>query len=180
MRSAPNGQRWHPPCADSETGLPKARETTDVEAALAQPRQVPLDVHRFLDAMHVPEDAGEYAPDLIRMLTRIPDGWGRWIRCKRGWYPLIIETDRRLAALCPEYELQQVKQKWGTLRYYCDPCPDHRDDLWETFETIAEEAEARSRTICEVCGGGGDAASNGNWVMTLCDNCITRSRHYTR
>jgi hypothetical protein len=39
--------------------------------------QVPVDVHRFINAMHVPEGAGEHEADLVRMLLRIPDGWGR-------------------------------------------------------------------------------------------------------
>lgn len=70
------------------------------------------------DTVHVPEDAGEYAKDLERILLRIPDGWGRWISCDKGWYPLIIELDQKLAEIFPDYELHQVKEKFGTLRYY--------------------------------------------------------------
>lgn len=72
----------------------------------------------LLNTVHVPEDAGEHADALRRILERIPERWGRWISCSSGWYPLIIELDQKLAEIYPEYELHQVKEKYGTLRYY--------------------------------------------------------------
>ena len=67
----------------------------------------------------------EHAQDSINaaiaaILQRIPETWGREIRCEKGWYPLIISLDSELAAIYPDYELQQVKEKFGTLRYYFD------------------------------------------------------------
>jgi hypothetical protein len=67
----------------------------------------------------------EHAQDSINaaiaaILQRIPETWGRVIRCEKGWYPLIISLDSELAAIYPDYELQQVKEKFGTLRYYFD------------------------------------------------------------
>lgn len=80
--------------------------------------QVPLDSEKVINALHVPEDAGEHAEGLERILRRIPDGWGRWIGCDSGWYPLLVELDQKLAALLPEYEIHQVKEKYGTLQFY--------------------------------------------------------------
>jgi hypothetical protein len=76
------------------------------------------ELNTMLDTIHVPEDAGEHADDLRRILSRIPPRWGRWISCASGWYPLIIELDKKLAEIFPDYELHQVKEKFGTLRYY--------------------------------------------------------------
>ena len=72
----------------------------------------------FLDEIRIPDDAGEYEQGLYNILSRIPTKWGRWISCNRGWYPLIIELDQKLAEIEPEYTLHQVKEKFGTLRYY--------------------------------------------------------------
>lgn len=72
----------------------------------------------FLNSTHVPRDAGEHADGLRQILSRIPDGWGRWISCDKGWYPLIIELDQKLAEIFPDYKVHQVKEKYGTLRYY--------------------------------------------------------------
>jgi hypothetical protein len=78
----------------------------------------PSDPNSFLNQYHVPEDAGEHAEDLRKILERIPLRWGRWISCGPGWYPFIIELDRKLAEIAPDYQLHQVKEKFGTLRYY--------------------------------------------------------------
>jgi hypothetical protein len=89
-------------------------------AALNQTSQIAggLDVQAFLNTPHIPEDAGEYAEALARILARIPDGWGRWISCDAGWYSLIVELDEELSCLLPGYEVHQVKEKYGTLCYY--------------------------------------------------------------
>lgn len=70
-------------------------------------------MQEILNAVHVPDDAGERAEALGRMLARIPDGWGRWISCSRGWYSIVVDLDEQLRALFPAYELQQVKEKYG-------------------------------------------------------------------
>lgn len=76
------------------------------------------DLDAMLNTIYVPEDAGNHAEDLRKILSRIPENWGRWISCASGWYPLVIELDRKLAEIFPDYELHQVKEKFGTLRYY--------------------------------------------------------------
>jgi len=98
----------------ARSGLPLAPDD------LKLPR---LDRHQLLNAVHVPDDAGEYAPALEKMLRRIPDGWGRRVGCDRGWYPLIVELDRALAELDPSCTLLQVKAKWGVLRLYFESAP---------------------------------------------------------
>jgi hypothetical protein len=86
-----------------------------------------IDHQQILNAMHVPPDAGEHAEALRGMLARIPDGWGRWVRCDRGWYPLLVEIDEQLRTLLPNYELNQVKEKYGGLRYYWEPGEEIQD-----------------------------------------------------
>lgn len=93
-------------------------EGETLAGGIAAVAQVPLDIEKVINAVHVPEDAGEHAAGLERILRRIPDGWGRWIGCDTGWYPLLVELDQKLAALLPEYEIHQVKEKYGTLRFY--------------------------------------------------------------
>lgn len=55
---------------------------------------------------------------LERIKNRIPPGWGRWISCGPGWYALLVKLDEDLSALVPDYEVHQVKEKYGTLRFY--------------------------------------------------------------
>lgn len=109
-----------------------------VGAALSQFRQIAsqVDHDAVLNATQTPADAGVWAPELAGLLRRIPDGWGRWIECDRGWYPILGRLEQRLSALAAGWQLHQVKEKYGTLRVYMsvspgpvqdpsDPQPEH-------------------------------------------------------
>lgn len=125
------------------------------------------------DKLHVPDDAGQYRDALVSIMRRIPDGWGRWISCDAGWYPIITELDRRLAAVDPGYELHQVKEKFGCLRYYfCASDESYYDDM----RILVLEAEQRCASTCETCGKPGSLHSSSRraWVKTLCMTCAAR------
>jgi len=61
----------------------------------------------------------EEDPEILRpVLARVARGWGRSVSCGEGWWPIIAKLDRDIAALAPDYEIHQVKEKFGGLRYY--------------------------------------------------------------
>ena len=99
-----------------------------------------MEYREFRDDVHLPEDAGEYTDDLLDIMNRIPIGWGRWISCDKGWYKLLADTNRKMKMMWPQYEIHQVKEKFGTLRFYWGiPYEDENwvamnDDVrdWET------------------------------------------------
>ena len=93
------------------------------------------DSQQLLNAVYVPGDAGEHAEALRGILLRIPDRWGRWISCDRGWYPLLVEFDEQLHILLPNYVLHQVKEKFGGLRYY-----------WESGEHVHDPKDPEPPT----------------------------------
>lgn len=130
---------------------------------------------KILDKLHVPDDAGEYRDALIAILLRIPERWGRWISCGPGWYPLITDLDQRLAAIDPNYEIHQVKEKFGGLRYYfgaSDPT------LHNAMQTLADETEQRSTKTCEECGNtGAPHTSETGWRRTLCASCASAANY---
>lgn len=88
-----------------------------------------------------------------------------------GWYQIIwdlcIGLEQELKKLGKEAEDQfrvtQVKEKFGTLRFYTNGHTDEMDDLI----TIAER---KSRVTCEVCGEHGRLYTDG-WHVTLCKVC---------
>ncbi|OPX11850.1 hypothetical protein B1790_06400 [Mycobacterium sp. AT1] len=102
----------------------------------------------------------------------MPERWGRWIDHGPGWYALVVSVDERLAAIDPNYVIHQVKEKYGTLRYYCSPAGDESATQQQaTFDSILAEAESASATTCERCGRPGVLRHSANLVKTLCSSC---------
>jgi hypothetical protein len=122
-----------------------------------------------------PEDAGEHAEALRGILARIPDGWGRWISCGRGWYPLIVELDEQLRVLFPTYAVHQVKEKFGGLRYYWDAEEDVGNPArMKLAEKLVCATESRAAVTCELCGASGRlhrTPAPFHRYQTLCPTC---------
>lgn len=151
--------RWEA-FSDSAHSLTEAALVGDkegFEAASHEMRQISgkLDAEAFLNAVHVPKDAGEQADVLKRIIERIPEGWGRWISCDKGWYRLIAQLDAELAKIAPDYEVHQIKEKYGVLVVYADPLvsrpinksdpepplplsDDFEDAEWQAYEAWEE------------------------------------------
>jgi len=144
-------------------------------AALDEPMMAD-DLAEVRDALHVPEDAGELAPALELILRRIPDGWGRWVTMSRGWYPIIVALDRRLAELDEDYVVHQVKEKFGGLRYYFEPSDHSSPDTIAAMRAAVKEAESVAGRTCEECGVSGAVLRDDEhrYWQTLCDECATR------
>jgi hypothetical protein len=170
--------------ATGELGMALDQPET-LKAAIKQIKQIGagIDHNAVVNALHVPEDAGEHEEGLRNILLRIPDGWGRWIRVDKGWYPLICDLDHNLAELFPDYILYQVKQKFGGLRYYWEASVPRRSSAdyerrLELANGIVGEAEQRSVTTCEFCGNSGEMSCTDKahpWYLTLCDACRNRN-----
>lgn len=63
---------------------------------------------------------------------------------------------------CPDVTIQQIKEKFGGLRFYYDG----GDDEVSGMVRMAESWAART---CEVCGHPGSLRTSG-WMRTLCDH----------
>lgn len=71
---------------------------------------------------------------------------------------------RTVPATIPQVVASQVKEKFGTLRFYYEGGDDHIDGM-------VRMAEAMSSVTCEVCGVPGEMRQKGPgaWISTLCD-----------
>ncbi|ULN47858.1 hypothetical protein MI170_00240 [Mycolicibacterium goodii] len=132
-----------------------------------------IDPREHRNALRIPPDAGEHKVAIETILRRIPDGWGRWLSVGAGWYPLVIATDAELARLDPDYRVHQIKEKFGTLRYYCQGSGDDPDpELLDAMDAVTDDAERASALICERCGAPGILhRSHRIRVKTLCSTC---------
>lgn len=89
--------------------------------------------------------------------------------CSDGWYDLIavlccnIQAHLDYNADVPQVVAMQVKEKYGTLRFYV-----HGGDEYTTG--AISMAELMSGRICEICGNKGKIRNDG-WITTRCDSC---------
>ena len=61
----------------------------------------------------------------------------------------------------PQVETLQVKEKFGTLRFYMGVAHD-------AIHAAIDRAEQESAVTCEACGAPGKSRNNG-WISVLCD-----------
>jgi hypothetical protein len=87
-----------------------------------------------------------------------------------GWEPLIRELATKLEAINDilpndlHIEASQVKEKYGTLRFYINAAPSAIADY--VYQLI-DEAEHKSAKTCDVCGKRGKLRGSG-WYYTAC------------
>lgn len=78
-----------------------------------------------------------------------------------GWFKIIDELSAKLNPL--GVVASQVKEKYGTLRFYTYNNTD------EAFNYI-DDAEALTEVTCELCGEPGTMSDKG-WVKVRCEEC---------
>jgi hypothetical protein len=113
-------------------------------------------------------------PDLFKEKDLPPEQsnmcWG--FECSDGWYYIIytlcslIQIHQK--SQTPDYKpvvVQQVKEKFGTLRFYYTGGDD-------TVSGMVAYAEAISGMTCEVCGDKGTTDWKRSWVRTVCSKHI--------
>lgn len=82
--------------------------------------------------------------------------------CGNGWVPLIDNLITELCALGWDKHVEQIKEKFGGLRFYIGGATPEMHDL-------INRAEDASIKICEECGKEGKRSDWGKyWIKTLC------------
>lgn len=121
-----------------------------------------------------------------KLMERIPIQWGKWISCDSGWDWILEDLEAKMSFLDFNYELHQVKEKYGTLRFYYES-KKTKNVVQELMKDAVSTAERLSESTCEICGNS-SALSNpnrgikydktveikyspGGWLKTLCDSC---------
>jgi hypothetical protein len=130
-----------------------------------------------INDLYIPEGIDEdMKEDYVEILNTIPEGWGRWITCDKGWYKLVIDTHKKLKYIDPDYEIHQIKEKFGGLRYYYHCSVPYKSIQREIMDAIVESAESNAEKTCETCGSNSykDKVETRNrryWYKTLCITC---------
>jgi hypothetical protein len=87
-----------------------------------------------------------------------------------GWFDLIWKLCEDLEPLVGlDFEVIQVKEKFGGLRFYAD----FNGPVSDQARNRISQAENDSYTICEECGAFG-RERDGGWIKVRCDTCETK------
>ena len=76
---------------------------------------------------------------------------------------IIAGGRRELSEVIPQVTLDQVKEKFGTLRFYYSGGDDY-------ISGLVTMAESMSAITCESCGNPGER-TGGGWIKTICEPC---------
>ena len=116
--------------------------------------------------------------------------------CNDGWHDLLFSLCKEIddvykkAGMTPDIVICQVKEKFGTLRFYFTfegkeqkihafdflgvggiRYMQEDNPLHKEIADIVKKYEKKSGSVCEMCGGGGKLRTELPWVLTLCDRC---------
>ena len=109
--------------------------------------------------------------------------------CDDGWFRILLNLSRCIqnyidstnnwadkypsekTKTIEQVKVQQVKEKFGTLRFYTDG----GDKVTVGMERMAESMSA---VTCEECGNKGKVR-HGGWIRTLCDQHAEDAGYYT-
>ena len=124
-------------------------------------------VRKFVEELASGEDKfskrfGESSKEQIKLMDeRFYSGFDGCVG--EGWLPILDRLTDDLVKMGWDRNLQQVKEKFGTLRFYIGTGTE------EMHKRISE-AEAETARTCEMCGAPGTRRTDG-WVKTNCDEC---------
>ena len=85
-----------------------------------------------------------------------------------GWYQIVVDCDNLLTEIDPDYQIAQIKQKFGGLRYYFQPSDVNNGELYVKMNAVVLAYEKIASMTCEATGKPGVLMkSKGGWVKTL-------------
>lgn len=114
--------------------------------------------------------------DKIKDISDSKTFWG--IECDDGWLKLIdtlidnINFQIKNNGMPPIF-INQIKEKFGGLRFYYDG----GDDMTAGMVTLAESL---SYQICENCGSMKNIGKTTGWIKTLCKECAGKDPNWSQ
>jgi hypothetical protein len=97
------------------------------------------------------------------------------IECGEGWRSLIEACHQELLAIDPTYEPTQIKEKFGSLRYYFQSNYGRDDQRILRMFAVINRYELESMRVCEVCGKEGEGVIRHGWLKTMCEEHAERT-----
>lgn len=119
------------------------------------------------------DEVSKYDEFAARMTERFPkmlDGKYGGFAVGEGWWPILeslcaniqswIDWKNKQSEVVPQVTVEQIKEKFGGLRFYYEGGDEH-------ISGMVRMAEAWADHSCEECGAPGTSGGRG-WIKTLC------------
>lgn len=104
------------------------------------------------------------------LLDEMPDGW------RKAFGEMLCEEIYNALVECgglDDYRIEQIKEKWGMLRWYSYPS-------YEEVERIIDKYSVLSENICIICGKPDVPMTGHNWIYPLCKKCYCTPNDYRK
>ncbi|MCT7523088.1 hypothetical protein N5T57_09145 [Aliarcobacter cryaerophilus] len=94
---------------------------------------------------------------------------------KNGWTDLVYSLGKDIEDLCKLTNcelplIQQIKEKFGTLRFYYNTLNSQYPEIVEkSIRALVFQAEIKSSNTCEICGKYGEVRVDGGIYTTVCE-----------
>lgn len=83
----------------------------------------------------------------------------------KGWRDLVFNCTRELVNAGWNKNLLQIKEKFGSLRYYIGSATEEQHKIISKYERL-------SYKTCQRCGSTDSVSQTEGWICTLCKNCM--------
>jgi len=97
-----------------------------------------------------------------------PDAWYILLNCLCGYLQFDIEKNGQ-----PQLEAIQVKEKFGTLRFYINGETERQRGMINFAEFI-------SKYICADCGKFSETKETKGWITNFCKECYAKEKKATK
>ena len=111
---------------------------------------------------------------------RICDLYGAFgCECDDGWYETLFGLCGEITEAYKKHGqpvdivVDQIKEKYGTLRFYYH-LSQNNGDLRREISDIVIKWEKKSAEVCERCGKAGVLREDLQWIQALCDECYLK------
>jgi hypothetical protein len=117
------------------------------------------------------QDYEKFAKSMEEKFPKMLGGRYGGFAVGKGWYPILeilcsniqqhLDWREKQGKAVPQVVIEQIKEKFGGLRFYYQGGDDE-------ISGMVRMAEAWADVACEECGAAGKRRSGG-WIRTLCD-----------
>lgn len=124
-----------------------------------------------INSVTLRQQVSMHTKSILDILSRFNSDFPKSLDVGPGWIHIIADLNEQISYIDPHYKIAQIKEKFGTLRYYVDLSFDKENYLpYIIVRILTANAENLSSHTCEQCGELGRLTST-SWRKTLCDSC---------